>query len=78
MSHRKIQCLLCSQTVQPGPALDWGMSVPQLDASEVNAIVAHSEECLNRGGTHPEWWRAVDLERIVLTNGVPFDIDARV
>lgn len=76
MNDRKIRCLLCQEHVRRGQLTLQGLRVPPLDCAEVSAIVQHSEQCPRRGTTSVEWWRAVALERIVLTNGVPFDIGA--
>lgn len=74
---RKIRCLFCEQKVERGQLTVQGLRLPPLDCAEVSAIVQHSEHCPKRG-TKVEWWKAVALERVVLTNGVPFDINASV
>lgn len=73
---RKIRCLLCKARVERGQLTVHGLRVPPLDCGEVSAILEHSDRCPLRGTTEVEWWRSVSLERIIVTNGVPFDINA--
>lgn len=76
MNNRKIRCLLCEELLRRGQLTIQGLRIPPLDCAEVSAIVQHSEQCSLRGTTSVEWWTKASLERIVLTNGVPFDINS--